>query len=406
MAQINGIQKMTWQHFTSIPNGTRVLNYYFDQCVALANLYSQGVIGANFVPVNSAWQWWDHFWNYPTLHQNYVQSSKPVAGAIFVSRYGIYNAPDGHIGVVTSVNSNGTFNTIEQNAGTWRYVGRYTRGYQNMLGFLIPKNNPAVKKLKENQRQVGASFVKRRAGATTKSKEKSPSLRPYEAPPFAGWTQGEKVSSGGVTSRVWFRGYSGDYFWAGAFTSQSTKGLKLFLEPSQRQVAKNPVKRRAAASTNGKEKSPALKPGEIAHFAGYVKGEKVSQGGKTTDVWYKGFSGDYFWAGGFTTVTTVGLKNLTPTIMTPRQRKVGNNPVQRRSEPNTRLAPKQPALRPGEIPNFQYWTEGEMVTQGGISSNLWYQGYSGDFFWAGGFTTQSKKGLSESPWSKINLKRF
>lgn len=135
---------LTWQQFTSIPNGTRVLNHGWDQCVALANLYHESVIGGSFVAVGSAYQWWTEFGNWPTLRNNYTPSPTPAAGAIFVARYGIYDAPNGHIGVVTSVNSNGTFNTMEQNAGTWRYVGRYTRGMANIYGFLIPKNNPAT----------------------------------------------------------------------------------------------------------------------------------------------------------------------------------------------------------------------------------------------------------------------
>ncbi len=134
---------ITWNEFTSIPNGTQVLNHGWDQCVALANLYHEGVIGGSFVPVASAYQWWTLFGLFPTLYQNYTQSYTPVPGAIFIARYGVYNAPDGHIGVVTGVNPNGTFNTMEQNAGTWRYVGRYTRSMSNVLGFLIPKNNPA-----------------------------------------------------------------------------------------------------------------------------------------------------------------------------------------------------------------------------------------------------------------------
>lgn len=134
----------TWQEFTAIPNGTRVFNYAFDQCVALANLYHESVIGGSFVPVPSAYMWWTDFWSYPTLINNYTPSPTPVAGAIFLARYGLYDAPNGHIGVVTQVYGDGTFDTMEQNAGTWRYVGRYRRGMANMLGFLVPKNNPAI----------------------------------------------------------------------------------------------------------------------------------------------------------------------------------------------------------------------------------------------------------------------
>lgn len=135
---------MNWEQFTNIRNGTRVINHRFDQCVALANLYHESVIGGSFVPVASAYQWWTNFRSYRTLTDNYTQSRTPVAGAIVVSRYGLYNAPHGHIGVVTSVNKNGTFNTMEQNAEGHRYVFRYIRSMVNILGFLVPKNNPAV----------------------------------------------------------------------------------------------------------------------------------------------------------------------------------------------------------------------------------------------------------------------
>lgn len=136
----------TWKQFNAIPNGTRVLNHGWDQCVALANLYHEDVIGGSFVQVGSAFQWWTEFSYHKTLTENYTKSSKPVAGAIFVARYGIYDAPNGHIGVVTKVHADGSFDTMEQNAGTWRYVGRYTRSKANVLGFLIPKDNPAVEK--------------------------------------------------------------------------------------------------------------------------------------------------------------------------------------------------------------------------------------------------------------------
>lgn len=163
---------MNWASFTAIPNGTRVLNHGWDQCVALANLYHESVIGGSFVPVASAYQWWTQgMWQ---VNDKYVRSSTPVAGAIFIARYGIYNAPDGHIGVVTSVNSNGTFNTMEQNAGTWRYVGRYTRGMGNILGFLVPKNNPAgapvqppaavTKKKRKNKMDYAGVMCKRGDG--------------------------------------------------------------------------------------------------------------------------------------------------------------------------------------------------------------------------------------------------
>jgi surface antigen len=134
---------MTWGQFTAQPNGTRIYNHGFDQCVALANQYHEDVIGGSFVPVPSAFMWWTDFSSYGTLTANYTQSATPIAGAIFVARYGLYDAPNGHIGVVTSVNGS-TFQTMEQNAESNRWLWRYSRSMQNVLGFLHPKNNPAT----------------------------------------------------------------------------------------------------------------------------------------------------------------------------------------------------------------------------------------------------------------------
>ena len=145
MSTIGGIAPMDYAAFTSIPNGTQVKNNYYDQCVAVANLYHQGVLAIPLPSgIFSAHQWWTEFDRQPNLARNYMRSASPAPGAIFVARGGIYNVPDGHIGVVTGVNDDGTFNTIEQNAGTWRHVGRYTRSMgQGLLGFLIPNHNPA-----------------------------------------------------------------------------------------------------------------------------------------------------------------------------------------------------------------------------------------------------------------------
>lgn len=134
---------MTWAQFQAIPNGTKVFNHGWDECVALANLYHESVLGKPFVAVGSAYQWWTLFRNYPALYNTYKQSGAPVAGAVVVSRYGIYDSPNGHIEVVTSVNPDGSFNTMGQNASGHRYVWRYRRTMQNILGFLHPYNNPA-----------------------------------------------------------------------------------------------------------------------------------------------------------------------------------------------------------------------------------------------------------------------
>lgn len=304
-----------WQTVTAIPNGTRILNYGYDQCVALANHY-HAMLGGSFVPVMSAWQWWSN--SYSQVNAIYTRSNVPVAGALFVARYGIYNAPDGHIGIVTKVHGNGTFDTMEQNAGTWRYVGRYTRGMANMLGFLVPINNPANVPLEPTQRKVGANPVKRRADATTQSAEKQPPLDPHGVANFNGWKNGEPINDGISNTDVWFRGISGDWFWSGGFTSQSTAGLTNLnpvappaIKANQRQVDPVPVNVRASANA-GASLSGSLAANAIVTPEGWVTGQSV-QG---IAVWYK-VQGGYAWAGGFTKEDTGGLIDLNPKTPTP-----------------------------------------------------------------------------------------
>lgn len=138
---------LSWYAFTAIPNGTQIKNHLYDQCVALANHYNEEVLGNPFVPVNSAYQWATAYHVIPALFQNFTLSNSPIAGGLFVARGGIYNASDGHIGVITAVHADGTFDTMEQNTGPrapQRYTYRYRRGRANILGFLTPLRNPAT----------------------------------------------------------------------------------------------------------------------------------------------------------------------------------------------------------------------------------------------------------------------
>lgn len=140
------ISYLTWDQFRTIPNGTQVLNHYADECVALANLFQEGVLRRPFVAINSAYQWWTLYHALPALHNTYRQSQTPIAGGVIVSRGGNYNSKDGHIGVIVEVYGDGSFLTMEQNAGygSQRYVYRYRRDMRNVLGILHPINNPAT----------------------------------------------------------------------------------------------------------------------------------------------------------------------------------------------------------------------------------------------------------------------
>lgn len=83
---------------------------------------------------------------------------------------------------------------------------------------------------------------------------------------------------------------------------------------TQRTVGKNTVKRRKNATTKSAEIQPALKPGTVGNFTGWKHGEKVGN----TDIWFRGISGHWFWAGGFTSQSTTGLTDLNPKPVEPK----------------------------------------------------------------------------------------
>lgn len=148
---------MRWDEFYNIPNGQRILNHNFDQCVALANLYHESVLGGSFVGVGSAYQWWTEYGRYAQLSNIYTRvdaSQAPRAGDVFVARYGIYNAQHGHIGVVVRDWDGSTFGTKEQNAERNRYSYQiYNRTKANVLGFLRPRKSPLPNPLIEQDMQ-------------------------------------------------------------------------------------------------------------------------------------------------------------------------------------------------------------------------------------------------------------
>jgi hypothetical protein len=390
----------TWAQFSSIPNGTQVLNHGWDQCVAVANKYHEEVVGGSFVPVPSAFMWWTNFSSYATLVNNYFQvapGDNPQAGDIFISRYGLYNAPHGHIGVVIRGWDGSTFGTLEQNAGTWRYTGRYNRTKQNMLGYLRPRKNPAQVAISSNQRQAGAAPVNRRLDPNTLRPPIDPQLAPGTVGDFDGWIKGENVN--GID--IWFRGaLSGNWFWAGGFTSQSIDGLSN-LNPTTPAVSGNqriagilPINRRQEPNTSSAKVDPQIAPGAVVTMAGWAKGESV----EGIDTWFKATDGTWAWAGAFTSSGTTNLADLNakpPTPPTPvpttAERTVGSLPVRRRQEPKTSATEVQPMLDPGTTHTFQGWIKGESVE--GI--DVWYKGLTGLYSWAGAFTSQSTEGLKD-----------
>lgn len=170
------------------------------------------------------------------------------------------------------------------------------------------------------------------------------------------------------------------------------------LQPHQRKVlAGVQARRRAESNTQSASKDPVLAGGEVGDFNGWQHGEAV----EGNDVWFRGlYSNDWFWSGSFEGgANTAGLPEV-PRPQAPAasgaQRIVGTDAMARRTGPGTNY-PKADGdpLAPGTVGNFVAFARGERVTVGGISSDIWYKGTSGDFFAAAGFTSQDTAGLPE-----------
>lgn len=163
MKTISGTPDMSRAEFYRIPNGTRVFNHGADECVALVNLYLQGVLGVPLPqsrPDNtfSAHMLWTNYPNDANLKKHFTRSGKPKPGAIAVWRQNEANGWQGHTGVVTSVLPGGWFRTREQNyepSGKKRWLYRYNRlNDGGVYGFLLPR------KLKAPPKPPAAEFEK------------------------------------------------------------------------------------------------------------------------------------------------------------------------------------------------------------------------------------------------------
>lgn len=74
------------------------------------------------------------------------------------------------------------------------------------------------------------------------------------------------------------------------------------------------------------------------------------------------------------------------------QRVTGSEPVNRRVEPNTSKPAIDPMLAPNTVADFNGWIRGENVA----GNDVWFRGaHSGNWFWSGGFTSQSTDGLQD-----------
>ena len=107
-------------------------------------------------------------------------------------------------------------------SGNWFWSG----------GFQTPHNGNGltdlnVAELAPHQRQVGPNSVNGRSDPSTVNPA-TQSLDAGTIADFQAWTHGEDVES----NDVWYQGaHSGDWFWSGGFTDQSTSGLEEVVDP-------------------------------------------------------------------------------------------------------------------------------------------------------------------------------
>jgi murein DD-endopeptidase MepM/ murein hydrolase activator NlpD len=236
-----------------------------------------------------------------------------------------------------------------------------------------------------NQRVVGPNAANGRSEPKT-TVPVTQTLAPGTVANMDGWINGESVSG----NNVWFRGeFSGDFFWSGGFTSTSKTGLK-DLNPTKL----NPDQRKATTDVNGRAEPNTtsaiegnLASGAIGTFDGWINGQSVEGEvrwlrGKTSGSWY---SLKYL-----TPQNTSGLPDLNAPVPSTN-RTNGTNPTNVRSAPYT-TSPVVASIAAGAVVEMNGWANGEDVQGNAVwfrrkSDNLWA--------WSGGFTSQSKDGLTQ-----------
>lgn len=157
----------------------------------------------------------------------------------------------------------------------------------------------------------------------------------------------------------------------------------------QRTAGANGVRRRSAPSSQSAEAGEMLPPGTVGNFTGWKRGEAVDG----NDVWFQGTSGNWFWSGGFVEgANTAGLADLnaaTPPASGGQRTVLASSSVNGRSAPSTSAAIVQ-SLDAGDTGTFNGYARGENVN--GV--DVWFRGaIAGNWFWAGGFTSQATDGL-------------
>jgi murein DD-endopeptidase MepM/ murein hydrolase activator NlpD len=167
--------------------------------------------------------------------------------------------------------------------------------------------------------RVTVAVTNGRTGPSSKTQLSGEPLQANTVGNFIGWIRGESVSG----NNVWFKGTSERWFWSGGFKDGAkTTGLT-DLNPvpasPDRTVRDFEVNGRSGPGTQFPIKQ-VLASGTKGTFDGYATGEKVTIGGTTSDVWFRGsIGGNWFAAAGFTSQAVTGLTLVTnpPTSVEP-----------------------------------------------------------------------------------------
>lgn len=87
--------------------------------------------------------------------------------------------------------------------------------------------------------------------------------------------------------------------------------------PYAQRTTRGKVNGRTSASTSASIRQK-LDKGVVGNFDAFRRGQKVSQNGVTSNIWFRGaFGKNWFWAGNFTSQSTAGMKDVTPKLPLP-----------------------------------------------------------------------------------------
>ncbi|WNM67272.1 endolysin [Arthrobacter phage Wyborn] len=299
-------------------------NAYGLQCVDVADDYANVIFGVNYGSTIGHVVGARDFYGRSNAYVKWVPnvvgdaSSIPQRGDIIVWNGNGGSNPYGHVAVVLEADANSVL-VVQQDGfmQTPCFVGRlkYDQpGTGPCLGWLRPLVK-ADAGLQANQRLVGAAGVNERMAAS-KSAKIGRVFKSGDVLTFKGY-----VKSG---SDTWFVGaFSGTFFHSSGFTNQAVGSLKN-LTPSpiappllatQRRVGKDGAALRKLPNKNA-ELVGTFKAGDVLNFVGYVIAERP-YGAGSSDVWFKGISGAYVWAGAVENGAAGSLPNLTPKPSAP-----------------------------------------------------------------------------------------